>query len=180
MKKLILLLFLTIATKSFAILTLNQTPTLPYNLAVQQGKVANAQVAHGFFESTDLSTTEKTVWHGPGIYVYPTTGIQMTVSSSSINDTLAGTGMQKISIDCLDIDYEPFTEIVEMDGQNPVTMSGFCFRLQGTGTKGIQVGSLTKNDGTIYIGTGVVAVGIPATIYNIMAIGEKASERKGE
>ena len=175
MKNLILLLFLIMSAKSFAVIQVNTTPRIEYSLAVQRGKVSNASLAHGFFEDNALTTTEKTVWHGPGIYVYPNTAIQMTVSSSSVNDTLAGTGAQKVSIDCLDINHVAFTEVVELNGQNPVTMSGSCFRVQGIGTFVSQVGALEKNDGIIYVGTGAVAVGVSATIYNVIAVGENSS-----
>ena len=176
MKNLICFLFLCIfAQESFAVIKLNNVPRIPYSSAISAGQVSNTMLAHGFFTSTDLTTTEKTVWDGPGIYVYPTVALQMTVSSTSTLDTLAGTGAQKISIDCLDINYEPFSEIVELDGQNPVTMSGSCFRVQGIGTKVIQVGSLEKNAGIIYVGFGAVAVGVPATIYNLIRLGVNAS-----
>ena len=177
MKNLLLLLILSLmVTKSFAVMKLNQTPTLPYNLAVSAGKVDNASIAHGFFESTNLTTTEKTVWHGPGIYVYPTGLVQLTVSSTSALDTLAGTGMQKVSVNCLDINYEPFVETIDLDGQNAVTMSGSCFRIQGTGVRGVQVGSTDANQGIVYVGSGAVVAGVPATIFNLITIGENTSD----
>jgi len=177
MKNLILIfLCLFYTANSLAVIKVNETPRLKYNLAVQMGKVSNASVAHGFFESTDLTTTEKTVWDGPGIYVYPDGLVNLTVSSSSTADTLAGTGAQKISIDCLDINYEPFTDIIELDGRNPVSMPGKCFRLQGTGTKVIQVGVGEQNAGTIYVGTGEIDTGEPAVIYNLINISENLSD----
>lgn len=176
MKNLIVLIFLLFSVKTFPLDVQVSNPRMSYNLSVVQGKVKNASVAHGFFESVDLTTDVKTVWHGPGIYVYPPSAIQMTVSSSDALDALAGTGAQKISIDCLDINWNPFSETVELDGQNPVTMSGACFRVQGIGSDVIQVGSLQANAGNVYIGTGTVTLGIPATIYNLIAIGENGSD----
>lgn len=175
MRKLTLLLFLFMATKSFAILKLNQTPTLPYNLSVVMEKVANATLVHGFFESHDLTTTIKTVWEGPGIYVYPPSATQMTISSSDANDTSAGTGMRQITVEGLDADYNPISETIILNGQTPVTTVNSYFRVQGIGMRGIDVGATGSNEGDIYMGVGTVTLGIPATIYNLISATENSS-----
>ncbi|MCK5342167.1 MAG: hypothetical protein KAR20_02120, partial [Candidatus Heimdallarchaeota archaeon] len=102
-------------------------------MAIAKERVSNATLIHGFFDSTDLTTTEKTVWSGPGIYVYPTAAIQMTVSSSDVDDTAAGAGMRKVLIGGLDADYNQISEIVTLNGQTPVTTVNSYFRVQGTG-----------------------------------------------
>jgi len=176
MKNLILLfILLFVHSKAFAVLNLNQTPRLSYGLAVSADKISNARVVHGFFEAHDLTTTEKTVWHGPGIYVYPPSATQMTVSSSDALDTLLGTGMQKVQIYGLDANHNEISEIIELDGQNPVTTVNSYFRLQGTMFFGTAVGSLESNAGSVYIGVGTVTVGVPATIYNLIYINENSS-----
>ena len=176
MKNLILLLICLFYTaNSFAVLQVNRTPRLPYNLAIAKERVSNATLIHGFFDSTDLTTTEKTVWSGPGIYVYPTAAIQMTVSSSDVDDTAAGAGMRKVLIGGLDADYNQISEIVTLNGQTPVTTVNSYFRVQGTGMFGQEVGVTESNEGIVYIGTGTVTAGVPATIYNLITIGDNSS-----
>ena len=175
MKILSILIILFFTTKPFAVLKLNEIPTLPYHLAVSMGKVANARAIHGFFDCTTLTTTEKTVWDGPGVYVYPTAAVQMTVSSSSINDTAAGSGMRQVLIQGLDSNYNEISETITLNGQTPVTTVNSYLRIQGTGMRGSAAGASGTNEGIIYIGVGAVAVGVPTTIYNLISIGDSSS-----
>ena len=176
MKNLILFficLFYTV--NSLAVLQVNRTPRLPYNLAVQKGLVSNARLIHGFFDSPDLTTTEKTIWAGPGIYVYPTAAVQMTISSSDVDDTAAGAGLQQVLINGLDANYNEISETIILNGQTPVTTVNSYFRIQGTGMIGTAAGASEFNEGIIYIGVGTVTTGVPATIYNLISIGDNSS-----
>lgn len=50
-------------------------------------------------------------------------GIQLAVSSSSASDTLAGTGIRRVTIYYLDTDYKEKTEGVTLNGTTPVNTS---------------------------------------------------------
>lgn len=87
--------------------------------------------------------------YGPSnTYVFPAAAQQMTVVSTSANDTLAGTGMQKLMIHYLDNSYAAKTEIVSLNGIAPVnTVATNILRINGVhatqvGTGGISAGNI--------------------------------------
>lgn len=57
---------------------------------------------------------------GTTLYVPPVSGLQASVVSSSTNDTLAGTGVQKVIIEYLDGNLVSKIEVVTLDGTTPV------------------------------------------------------------
>lgn len=55
------------------------------------------------------------------VAVQPSSGVQMEVVSTSTDDTLLGSGAQKVEIEYFtETPWEKFTEVVEMDGQTAV------------------------------------------------------------
>lgn len=72
----------------------------------------------------------------------------MRFVSSSANDTLAGTGIQKIHIHYLDSNYVSHEEIVNMNGTTPAnTVATDIFRINSM--HATQVGSLEVSAGNI-------------------------------
>jgi hypothetical protein len=102
------------------------------------------------------TTTEVTLASQGGIYVYPSTELQMTLQSTSSNDTLAGTGAQKVRIYGQDINNVPITEVVEMNGLTPVNTiykyyRVFRIKVIQAGVLGGLAGNITvENGGTTY------------------------------
>jgi hypothetical protein len=97
---------------------------------------------------------------------FPPAALQMTVSSTSANDTSAGTGARTIVVQGLDADYNEVTEIVTLNGQTAVTMTASLLRVNYAYVA--TAGSGNSAAGDIYIGTGVVTTGVPATTYDII------------
>jgi hypothetical protein len=90
----------------------------------------------------------------------------MTVSSSSANDTSAGTGARTIVVQGLDANYNEVSETVTMNGQTAVTMTNALLRVNYVYVA--TAGSGNSAAGDIYVGTGTVTAGVPATVYDVI------------
>jgi hypothetical protein len=93
----------------------------------------------------------------------------MTVSSSSASDTAAGTGARTVLITGLDANYDVITDTVTMNGQTAVTTTKSFLRINNMLVA--TAGTGLANAGIIYIGSGAVTSGVPAVIYNVIAVG---------
>ena len=92
-----------------------------------------------------------------------TTAFTVTVSSASANDTAAGTGARTVLLSGLDANWNLQSETITLNGQTGVTSANsyiFVNTLQV-----ITSGSGGTNAGIIYIGTGTITAGVPATKY---------------
>jgi hypothetical protein len=117
----------------------------------------------------DVDTTWENLWAAGGLINYPAAALQMKVSSSSANDTAAGTGTRSVTITGLDEDYNEIVETIALNGQTAVTTTNSFLRINNFTTA--TAGSGLTNAGDVYIGTGVVTAGVPATIYDMMPAG---------
>ncbi len=152
--------------------------TTPYVSQTQYGKneLFELQVARGqiqghrnvtvFGFNPDVDTTQVSVWPLPSLITFPAAALQMTVSSTSASDTAAGTGARTIVVEGLDANYNEVSETVTMNGQTPVTMSAALLRVNYAYVA--TAGSGNSAAGDIYIGTGTVTAGVPATAYDII------------
>jgi hypothetical protein len=130
---------------------------------VALGEVKGHASVFKFGHNANATTTLSEIWEG-GAYPWPTSAAQLTVSSSSAEDASGGTGVYQVYIEGLDDDYLEISETITIAGQTPVTMVNSyyrVFRMWVTGTPG----SNGTNVGDIYIGTGTVTAGVPATYY---------------
>jgi len=143
---------------------------VPFEIQVSQGRVPGYSMVMIAGENPDVdSAAYEDIWTQGGLTVYPAAALQMKVSSSSANDTGAGTGARSVIIQGLDANYDPITETVALTGQTEVTTSASFLRINKMIVA--TAGTGLANAGTIYIGTGVVTAGVPATIYNTIAPG---------
>jgi len=110
-----------------------------------------------------VGTTEYVIW-GEDVFVWPTSALTMNVSSGSANDDSGNTGAWNVTIYGLDINYDPINETVVMNGQAGVPTMLKYFRINRLDVE--YAGTTGSNVGRIYIGTGVIAAGKPAVIYN--------------
>lgn len=94
----------------------------------------------------------------------------LQVSSSSANDTSAGTGARTVEIIGMGANYVPLTEIVVLNGQTQVATAGLFLKVFEANV--LTVGALGSNDGDIYVivtGTGgVITTGIPGTLTSAL------------
>jgi len=110
-----------------------------------------------------VQTTEYVIW-GEDVFVWPTSALSMNVSSGSANDDSGNTGAWNVTIYGLDIAYNMINETVVMNGQSGVPTMLKYFRINRLEVE--HVGATGSNVGRIYIGTGAIAAGKPAVIYN--------------
>lgn len=81
----------------------------------------NRQLGFTFGRNSNINNIRCDLWDGPTcVYVFPAAAQQMQVVSTSANDTLAGTGVQKVEIHYLDINYVEHIEDINMNGLTPV------------------------------------------------------------
>lgn len=142
-------------------------------LEVARGRVYNHSAIHKFGASDVVATSETTIWPEGGRYVFPTSAVTMTVSSSDANDTSAGTGGRTVQIYGLDSNYDLIDETISMNGQTAVYTTNQYLRIYRL--RVITAGSSQINEGTIYIGTGALTAGKPAVVYGCIVIAEGQS-----
>jgi hypothetical protein len=105
----------------------------------------------------------ETIWSEGGLYSYLTSATVLKVSSSSIDDTSAGTGARTVQLYGLDGDYNEINEVVTLNGQTSVNTTQSFLRIYRLIVR--SAGSGGANAGVIYAGTGTVTTGVPANVY---------------
>lgn len=138
----------------------------PFELQVARGQISWHIPVTVFGFNPDIDTTEETVWPGGGIITHPSAAIQWKVSSSSANDTSAGTGARTVFINGLDANYNQVTETVTLNGQTAVLTTNSLLRINSAYVA--TAGSSNSAEGNIYFGTGTVTAGVPATVWQII------------
>ena len=140
----------------------------PFELQVARGQIQ----AHSVVTIAGYNSDVDTAWEmitPVGDLSYPAAALQMTVSSSNANDTSAGTGARTVLINGLDANYAVISEAVTLNGQTAVTTTNSFLRINSMLVA--TAGTGLANAGIIYIGTGTVTSGVPATIYNMISVG---------
>jgi len=142
----------------------------PFELQVARGHIEGHKALFKFGGNADINGSLETIWSQGGLYVYPTAAIQMSVSSSSTNDTALGSGAQTVFVYGLDANYNEITEVVTLAGQTAVLTTQSFLRVNRAYV--ITAGNGGTAAGDIYVGTGVVTAGVPATVYAVISLGE--------
>ena len=138
----------------------------PFELQVARGQIQGHRSVTVFGFNSDVDTSQVSVWPLPSLIPFPAAALQMTVSSTSANDTSAGTGARTVVVQGVDASYNEVTEIVTLNGQTAVTMTASLLRVNYAYVA--TAGSGNSAAGDIYIGTGTVTAGVPATAYDII------------
>jgi len=144
--------------------------TEPFDLQVVRGQITGHKTIFKFGNNSDINGSLETIWSRGGLYVYPTSAIQMKVSSSSADDTALGTGARTVSVQGLDQNYNEVAETITLNGQTEVLTTNTFIRVFRAFV--ITAGSGGTAAGTIYVGTGTVTAGVPATVYAEIALGD--------
>ena len=137
--------------------------TEPFELQVNRGLVPFHKIATQSGYNAAAGTSDETVWDGSSLYTYPAAATVMKVSSSSANDTAAGTGARTVYVSGLDSAGAEAVEVVVLNGQTAVSTATVFYRIFSVLV--LTAGSGATAAGTIYIGEGTVTAGVPATIY---------------
>lgn len=119
-------------------------------LAIARGQVPGATYIFKYGKTQcAVANTEQDCWDNDSTYVYFDTAKTLGVSSSSANDTSAGTGARTITITGLDSNWDEITEVITMNGQTKVTTTNSFLRVYRA--RITTSGTLKINDGNIFI-----------------------------
>lgn len=146
------------------------TSDLLYKIEIANGNVTGVKSLFKFGFNSDVNGTEETIWDRGGLYVYPSVATIMKVSSSSANDTALGTGARTIVVSGLDTNYNETEETVTLNGQTAVNTVNSYIRVNRAYV--VTAGSGGTAAGDIYVGTGTVTAGVPATVYAKITLGQ--------
>jgi hypothetical protein len=135
----------------------------PFELQVARGQIAYHKPLFKFGNNTTVGDSLETIWAEGGLYSYLTAATVLKVSSSSTDDTSAGTGARTVQLYGLDADYNEINELVTLNGQTVVNTTQSFLRINRIIVR--SAGSGGSNAGVIYAGTGTVTTGVPANVY---------------
>jgi len=135
----------------------------PFELQIARGQVAYHKSVYKFGNNAAVANVTETIWQQGGLYSYLSAASVLKVSSSSANDTSAGTGARTVELFGLDGDYNEINELVTLNGQTAVNTTQSYLRINRMIVR--SAGSGGYNAGVIYAGTGTVTAGVPANIY---------------
>lgn len=138
----------------------------PFALQVSRGQIPGHRSVTVFGYNPDVDTSRVTVWPYTGILPLPAAALQMKVSSSSANDTAAGTGARTVFVAGLDANYNEISEIVTLNGQTAVLTTQSFLHINNAYVA--TAGSGLSAAGDIYFGEGTVTAGVPATVYDLI------------
>lgn len=146
----------------------NIIQAFPFYYSVASGNIPGIKIVKKFGFNPLVGAALETVWDGGGLYEYNESAQTITISSDDAEDTSIGPGTGAISATVfgVDIDYNEFEITVSLEGLNPVTVTTNALRVFKI--KINTAGSTGANVGTIYVGFGAVALGIPADILAII------------
>jgi hypothetical protein len=149
--------------------------TEPFELQVGRGQIPGHSVTHVFGHNPDVdNNVEATIWPIPGaILGHPSSPTIMKISSSSADDTAAGTGARTVRILGINGTGEYTEEVVTLNGQTEVNTVKTYDAIETMTV--LTVGSGGVNAGTIYAGTGTVTSGVPAVPYSAIGVGDNTS-----
>lgn len=141
--------------------------TKNFSLEIAKGNVSGHSLITKFGHNTDVDTgAAEDVWSNGGLYVAPTAARVHNITSSSVNDTSAGTGMRTVLIRGVDASYNAVSETITMNGTSNVATANSYLHIhlmqsQSAGSGGVNAGTITataQTDATVtcsmVIGTG--------------------------
>lgn len=134
--------------------------------SIARGLSPNKQLFAAYGERTSSGAeTNRIIWPN-GVFRLPAaSGVQMSLQSTSANDTAAGSNIRSVEIHYLDASLEPQTEVVTLNGTSPVLTTATNIRfiqnmhVKTIGTIAAAAGDITAtNGGNTYsqIATGAV------------------------
>ena len=128
--------------------------SMPYLYDIAEGNIPGRSVFTKIGYNADVGLALEDITTAGGSYSWiPAGGTALDVVSSSADDTIAGTGIQKVKVGYLTTDYVQHSEIIEMNGTTPVAL---------TETSVLRVNGIAAQQ----VGTGGHAAGI-ITVENV-------------
>lgn len=100
---------------------LDRLPVDSINNDIARGKVPHSEGFGSFGERTFAgAATNAMIWSDGEFHIPPAAGVQLSIVSTSANDSAAGTGIRSVEIHYLDNDLNEQKEIVQLAGLTPV------------------------------------------------------------
>lgn len=130
-----------------------------YRLEVARGRVVGSVPFSAYGERESSGAEIADLWQGPTAAqpIPPAEGIQLTLVSTSGNDSAAGTGIQEVEIHYIDASGNEQAEQVELNGLTDVTTVATdirfiqCIHANRTGSGKTAAGNITAfNGATVY------------------------------
>ncbi len=119
----------------------------PFLEDVSLGRVPGHIIARIHGKNDTLGTAFEDVWNPSSAHVYPASAGTVTLVSSSVNDTSAGTGIRQVRIVGLDASFNVLEETQNMNGTTNVVTTNTYRRIQEI--KAVTVGSGENAAGNI-------------------------------
>lgn len=98
---------------------------------------------------TPTPTANSDCWEGAGLYPFQTAASILEILSSSASDTAAGTGARSMMIQGLDLNFNPISEVVAMNGVTPVQTVNSYLRVNGLNLSVAGSGHVNAGDITL-------------------------------
>lgn len=150
--------------------------TEPFSLQVARGQVGWHETIFKFGYNADIDNSLETVWSLGGQYTYLSSASTVYVSSSSTDDTSAGTGAQSVTVRGLDANFDEQEVTVSTNGQSGVQVGAASNWIRVNRVSVETAGSGEQNAGNIHVGTeSSPTSGVPATSYGYIAAGDNQS-----
>lgn len=132
-------------------------PPSDFETNIAEGKIAGYSLVNknGRNPDIDTGTLPEDIWDGGGAYTgFPVTAVEtVTLTSSSTNDTAAGTGARTVTLTGLDTNYVLQTETVTLNGTTGAATTNTFRRVHTAfvataGSGGVNAGTITATHTT--------------------------------
>jgi hypothetical protein len=144
--------------------------TEDFGLQVARGQIPYHKSNFKFGFNADVDDALETVWSKGGLYAYLSSATALYISSSSTDDTVAGTGARTVKVSGLDSNYDEVSVTVDMDGQSGVSLGTF---IRVNRIEVLTAGSGGANAGNLHVGSEASpTIGVPATTYAYVTAGD--------
>ena len=126
-----------------------------YCIDITREQIKGVKTIHKFGHNASIGTnyvpiTQNSIWRTPIVLT------SLELVSSDVNDTLLGTGARSVYVEGIGEDWHEVTEIVDMDGTDPVALANTYFRIvrmyvvdtgtYATAAAGSHIGTLTLQE----------------------------------
>lgn len=126
-----------------------------YMLDVARGIVPGAGPFGGYGKRTTTGAESNILWPNGTFSIPPAIGVQLSLASTSAEDSAAGTGIRTLDIHYLDTDLNPQVETKTLNGPTPVLTTAAdirfvqCIHLLTVGSAKAAVGTISASAGGV-------------------------------
>lgn len=142
---------------------------------INLGRISDIEAKGKFGENPQCGTGGEDIWQQGGSLSFLSSAETMDVSSSSANDTNAGTGAHQIRIEGLDGSWNEISETVTMNGTTTVVTTNLFLRVNrayilGVGSNGVNVGGISIDATTAGTVQAFIGAGLGQTLKTQVSI----------